>query len=76
MPSSHLENLPLGPDEIRPMIAAYEQALHTLGLFDRADPIAEVIAKKIIEVVQTGEQDPKRISKRALLELVRNTNAS
>lgn len=76
MPSSHLENLPLGPDEIGPMTAAYEQALHMLGLVDPADPITEVIAKKIIEVVQTGEQNPARISRRALLELVRDINAS
>ncbi len=64
-----LKNLVLSPEEIRPMTAAYEQALQKLGLIDQADPITEVIAKKIIEVVQTGERNPARISRRALLEL-------
>jgi len=70
MPILHyLRDLVLGPEEIRAMTAAYEQALHKLGLIDRADPITEVIAKKIIAVVQTGERNPARISRRALLEL-------
>jgi hypothetical protein len=37
MSSLQLENLPLGPDEIRPMTAAYEQALHILAW--SAEPI-------------------------------------
>ncbi len=65
----HLENLPLGPEDIKQMTAAYEQALHKIGLIDRTDPRSEIIAKKIIEVVQTGERNPARISRRALLEL-------
>jgi len=65
----HLENLPLGPEDIKQMTAAYEQALHKIGLIDRADPRSEIIAKKIIEVVQTGGRNPARISRRALLEL-------
>jgi len=51
------------------MTAAYEKALHKLGLIDRTDPITEIVAKKIIEVVQSGERNPARISRRALLEL-------
>jgi hypothetical protein len=70
MPILHpLENLPLGPEEIRQMTAAYEQALDKLGLIDRSDPLTEIIAKKIVEVVQAGERNPARISRRALLEL-------
>jgi hypothetical protein len=65
----HLENSALGPEDIRQMTAAYEHALDRLGLIDQADPITEAIAKKIIEVVQTGERNPARISRRALLEL-------
>lgn len=67
--SSHLQNLPLGPEEIRQMTAAYEKALHKLGLIDRSDPMTELVAKKIVEVVQAGERNPARISRRALLEL-------
>ena len=48
---------------------AYEGALRVLGLADRTDPITEIIAKKIIEVAQTGERDPLRIQARAIAEL-------
>jgi hypothetical protein len=50
-----LQNSPMGPEEIRRLeAAAYEQALRTIGLKDRGDPITEMIAKKIIEIAQTG----------------------
>jgi hypothetical protein len=68
MPTIQFENVPLGPEEIRPMTAAYKEVLRTLGLRVR-DPRAEVIAKKIVELVQTGENDPALIASRALLEL-------
>jgi len=48
---------------------AYEGALSVLGLADRTDPITEIIAKKIIEVAQSGERDPLRIRARAIAEL-------
>ncbi len=65
----HIENSALGPEDIEQMTAAYEHALQRLGLIDRADPITEAIAKKIVEVVLTGERNPARISRRALSEL-------
>jgi hypothetical protein len=49
-----LQNMPMGPEEINRLTTAYEQALRTIGLVDRNDPIAEMIAKKIIEIGQTG----------------------
>jgi hypothetical protein len=39
-------NSPLGPEEISIVVAAYEQALSTLGLVDRDDPLTQLIAKK------------------------------
>lgn len=48
-----MQNLPLGPDEIARLSTAYEQALHTIGVEDRRDPLTELIAKKIIEIGQT-----------------------
>jgi hypothetical protein len=36
------------PDEISRLVAAYEQALRGIGLVDRGDPIAEIVAKKVI----------------------------
>ena len=55
--------------DIDRMSAAYEAALKTLRLADRTDPLTELIAKKIIEVVRSGEHDPPRICARALKEL-------
>ena len=64
-----LQNSPLGPDEILRLSKAYEQALRTIGLKDRDDPLTEMIARKIIEIGQTGLKDPHEICGRAVQEL-------
>ena len=64
-----LQNKPMGPEEIRCLTTAYEQALRTIGLVDRNDPLAEMIAKKIIEIGQTGVRDPADISVLAIKQL-------
>ena len=63
------QNCAFGPDEIGRMTMAYEDTLRVLGLADRTDPITEIVAKKIIELVQTGERDPSRIGVRAIADL-------
>ena len=40
-----------------------------LQLANRQDPITELVAKKIIDVAQLGERDPKRLCEKALTEL-------
>jgi hypothetical protein len=40
-----------------------------LRLVDRSDPLTELVARKIIEVAQTGLKDPVKISAQALKEL-------
>ena len=40
--------------------------MRVFGLADRTDPITEIIARKIIDVAQTGERDPLRIRARAI----------
>ena len=55
--------------DINQMVAAYEAALDALRLVDREDPVTELIAKKIIEIVRSGEHDPPHICARALKEL-------
>jgi hypothetical protein len=64
------------PEEIRCMTAAYEDALRVLQLANRQDPITELVAKKIIEVAQLGERDPKRLCDNALTELGINPEKS
>jgi len=64
-----LQNSAFGPDEIKPMTTAYEDALRVLGFVDRTDAITEIVAKKIIEIAQTGERDPLRSRARAIADL-------
>lgn len=64
-----LQNSPLGPEEITRLSSAYEQALRTIGVQDRNDPLTELIARKIIEIGQTGLTDPATICLRAIEEL-------
>ena len=45
------------PEALKAMTTAYESLLRSLRC-DRADPITEVIAKKIIDAAKTGLRDP------------------
>jgi len=47
----------------------HEQALRTIGVQDRNDPLTQLIAKKVIEIGQTGLKDPAEICGRAVEEL-------
>jgi hypothetical protein len=60
--------VPMGPEEISRLTTAYEQAIvdHLVG---RNDAITEMIAKKIIEIEQTGVRDPADISALTIKEL-------
>ena len=61
-----LQKSAFGPEEIERMTTAYEDALRVLRLTDRTDPMTEILAKKIIEIAQTGERDPARIRAKAV----------
>ena len=60
------QNSPLGPEEISRLSESYERTLRTLSLVDRNDPLTEMIAKKIIEIGQTGVKEPAQISQLAI----------
>jgi hypothetical protein len=64
-----IQSTPLGPDEIQRLVAAYEETLRALGLKERDDPITQMVAKKVFEIVQTGIEDPAQISRLALEQL-------
>jgi hypothetical protein len=64
-----LQNAPLGPEEIERLVAAYEETLRALELRDRSDPITNMVARKIIELGQTGVRDPLQISALAIKAL-------
>jgi hypothetical protein len=59
MPIRHfIGNTSFSPDAINAMNAAFTDALKALGLVDRSDPLAEIVARKIVEIASTGELDP------------------
>jgi hypothetical protein len=64
-----LQNVPFGPEEISRLVTAYENALTAFGLKDRGDPITELVARKIIEISQTGVHDPLELSRLAVRDL-------
>jgi hypothetical protein len=64
-----LQKSAFGPEQVAYIASAYEDTLRELGLANRTDPITEIIAKKIIEIAQTGERDPLEIRLRAIAEL-------
>jgi len=48
---------------------AYRDVLRSLHLVDRNDPIAEIVAKTVIEIGASGVRDPSEISKIAVKRL-------
>lgn len=64
-----LQNSAFAPEDITLLVAAYEDCLRTLKLSDRSDPITELVAKKIIEIAQTGIRDSVQLGRLALEEI-------
>ena len=64
-----LKNATLEPEEISCIMQAYEQALRTLCVKDRDDPLTEMVAKTIIKIAQTGVHDAAQLSALAIEQL-------
>lgn len=64
-----LQNSAFGPEEIDCMVRAYEASVRALRTTDQSGAGAEAVAKKIIEIAQTGERDPVKLSRRVLKDL-------
>jgi hypothetical protein len=54
------------PEDLKAMAVAFEQALSDLRLADRTDPLAEQVARKVIEFAQRGVRNPIRLRQRAV----------
>jgi hypothetical protein len=59
------------PDEIAVITTAFEDALSALGLVDRQDPAATIVAKRMMELARGGERDPTLL-RDAVLNSLRN----
>jgi hypothetical protein len=57
------------PDDVRLLAAVYEDVLNIVGLVDSKDPLAELIARRVLQVAQAGERDPQSL-KDLVLEAV------
>ena len=64
-----LANSELEPDAIENLNLAFKQALRSLHLVDRDDPVTEIIARKIIEIAATGVHDAAEIAEIAVKQL-------
>jgi hypothetical protein len=65
-----LQDSKLRPDEIKILTRAFDHALRLLSLVDRRDdPLAEMVARKIIEVGTIDVRDPAEISRIAVKQL-------
>ncbi|MCK1669667.1 MULTISPECIES: hypothetical protein [unclassified Bradyrhizobium] len=66
-----LQTADLKPEIVSRVTAAYEQALYLICIEDRGDndPLAEAVARKIIEIAQTDIRDPAEIAALAIKEL-------
>ena len=63
-----LKSSSLPPEGVDRLVAAYQRTLRSLDLVDRHDPVAEIVAKKVIEIGKRGG-DAIEISKLAAREL-------
>jgi hypothetical protein len=56
-----LQNQAFDPEDIRRIIAAFEDALRELCLTDRSNPAVEIVAERTIRYAQGGERDPVKL---------------
>jgi hypothetical protein len=64
-----LQHAAFEPEDVEQLGAAYEEALRVLQVSDRADPITQIIAKRIIKAAQTGIHEPSELCKLAIKDL-------
>jgi len=62
-----LEREAFEPEDVALMSNVFEELLETLGLAGRRDdPVATLVAQKVIELAQTGVRDPIRLKQLTL----------
>jgi hypothetical protein len=64
-----LDGLSFDTEAKRVMGVAFEITLVALRLADRTDPLAEAVARQIIDLAKNGERDPDRLCEGALNSL-------
>ena len=54
------------PEEVAVLGTVYEAILVTLMLDDRSDPVTELVARKVMDLYQSGERDPVQLCNRVI----------
>jgi len=62
----YLEDTAFEPEDIKVITAAFRVALKGLRIVDDKSPMAELIAKNIVDVARRGERDPTLLHERAM----------
>jgi hypothetical protein len=60
------KQLALTPEQLRVIVTAYERARVQLDPADRDGPLAEALAKEVIELAKEGSTDASEMTVRAL----------
>ena len=71
MPVRFIGDASFTPEAITAMTTAFDEARMALGLSDKEDALAQMVARKIVEIAKRGERDPKRLCELALNEIRR-----
>ena len=64
-----LKDAAFEPVHIEAMAFAFEAVCVELRLADRADPLRDIVARKVIERAQCGEHDPIKLRDQVLVIL-------
>ena len=77
MPISRLlKDAAFEAEHCRAMALAFEEVLTDLGLVDRADPLCELVAIKIVGLARQGVDDPQRLRELALAAITKPSKTS
>jgi hypothetical protein len=63
-----LQSASYDPEQIKVIVHAYESVLADLDLTNRADPMTEMVAKKVLECARFGKIDHETLRKLTLEE--------
>jgi hypothetical protein len=64
-----LQNSAFDPDTVKLLGAAFEEVCRTLGLAERNDSLRDAVARKVIEIAQTGVRDLGQLREQTLAAL-------
>jgi hypothetical protein len=53
-------------DDVKVLVAAFEDACNRLKVGNRQSPMALLVAKSIIQIAKEGERNPERLTQRVI----------